>query len=124
LAEQSFSICPITILESVLTIHVVTPRALSFQSPRMTASYSVVLLVHLSDLSVNLRCATYLYLIPEGDVMITATFAPAWHHAPSQWMVQIVSLLCWCGSEGLLQSTIKSAKTWDFIAVLGSNVTL
>jgi hypothetical protein len=43
LAEQSFSICLVTILESVLTIQVVTHMALSFQSPRMIASYSDML---------------------------------------------------------------------------------
>jgi hypothetical protein len=59
---RSFSIFPATILELVLTMHVVTPRALSLRSPRMTASYSVILSVHLSDLSAKLRCAAYPYL--------------------------------------------------------------
>jgi hypothetical protein len=47
-AEYSFSIWPTTTLESVLIMHVVTPRARNLRSPRMTASYSAMLLVHLS----------------------------------------------------------------------------
>jgi hypothetical protein len=54
----------------------------------MTASYSAILLVHLSDSKAKLRRATYLYLTPVGDVMIVAAPAPAWHHTLSQWMVQ------------------------------------
>jgi hypothetical protein len=49
----------------------------------MTASYSAILLVHLSDSKVKLRRAGYLYLAPMGDVKIAAAPAPAWHHAPS-----------------------------------------
>jgi hypothetical protein len=124
LAEQSFSICPVTILESVLTMQVVTPRALSFRSPRMTASYSAMLFVHLFDSSTKLRGATYLYLTPEDDVMTAATPAPAWHHAPSQWMVQTISILWWLDAKDPVQSTMKSARTCDLIAVPGSNVML
>jgi hypothetical protein len=50
LAMQSFLICPATILDSVLAMHVVTSRAMSLRSPRMTASYSALLFVHLSVL--------------------------------------------------------------------------
>jgi hypothetical protein len=46
-----------------------------------------MLLVHLSDSRAKLRRVVYLYLTPAGDVMIAAAPAPAWHHAPSQWMV-------------------------------------
>jgi hypothetical protein len=60
LAEQTFSIWVSTILESILTIHVATPRACSLRSPRMTTSYSAILFVHLSDSSAKLRCAVYL----------------------------------------------------------------
>jgi hypothetical protein len=49
------------------------------------------LLVHLSDSRAKVRRTTYLYLTPVGDVMIVAAPALAWHHAPSQWIVQIVS---------------------------------
>jgi hypothetical protein len=55
LVVQSFLICLATILESVLTMHIFTLRALSLQSPRMTTSYSAILFVHLSDSSVKLR---------------------------------------------------------------------
>jgi hypothetical protein len=51
LAEQYFSIWPTINLESVLTMHVVTPRARSLWSPSMSASYSDILFVHLSDSS-------------------------------------------------------------------------
>jgi hypothetical protein len=83
LIEKSFSICPATSSESVLTMHVVTPRALSFRSPRMIASYSSMLFVHLFDSSAKLRCVTYLYLTPKGDMIIGIEPAPTWHHAPS-----------------------------------------
>jgi hypothetical protein len=86
---QSFSICLATILESVFTMQVFTPKALSFQSPRMTALYSAILFVHLFDSSAKLRRATYLYFAPDGAVMIAMVPAPAWHHVPSQWMVQV-----------------------------------
>jgi hypothetical protein len=76
LAEQSFSIWPVTILESVLTMHIVTPRARSLQSPRMTASYSTILFVHLSVSSAKQRRAAYLYLSLVGDVIIVAVPRP------------------------------------------------
>jgi hypothetical protein len=59
-AEYSFSTWSTTTLESVLIMHVVTPSARNLQSPRMTASYSAILLVHLSDSKARLRHATYL----------------------------------------------------------------
>jgi hypothetical protein len=77
LVEYSFSIWPAMTLESVLMMHVVTPRARNLQSPRMTASYSAMLFVHLLDSSAKLRRATYLYLTPAGDVMIIAAPTPA-----------------------------------------------
>ena len=86
-AEYSFSIWPATTLESVLIMHVMTPRAHNLRSPRMTASYSAMLLVHLSDSKAKLRHAAYLCLTPTGDVIIAMVPTPAWHHAPSQWMV-------------------------------------
>jgi hypothetical protein len=77
LAEYSISIWSATTLESVLMMHVVTPRAHNLQSPRMTASYSAMLFVHLSDSRAKLRRVTYLCLTPAGDVMIDAAPAPA-----------------------------------------------
>jgi hypothetical protein len=85
----------------------------------MTASYSAMLLVHLSDYKAKLRHDAYLYLTPAGDVMIAAAPAPAWHHAPSQWMVQTFYGDPSCGSAGPVQSTMKSARTGDLIAVRG-----
>jgi hypothetical protein len=103
-------------------MQVVTPRARSLRSPRMTASYSAMLLVHLSDSRSKLRHAAYLYLTLMGDVMIAAAPAPAWHHTPSQWMVQTCSECSCYGPTGPVQSTMKSAKTCDLIVVLGSKV--
>jgi hypothetical protein len=103
-------------------IHVVTPRALSLRRPRITASYSNILFVHLSDSRAKLRRAAYLCLIPAREVTIAATPAPAWHHAPSQWMVQTFSVLGSGCVTGPVQSTTKSARTCDLMAVLGSKL--
>jgi hypothetical protein len=121
-AEYSFLTWPATTLESVLTMHVVTPSARSLRRPRMTASYSAILLVHLSDSKAKLRHAAYLYLTPVGDVIIATAPAPAWHHAPLQWMVHTFSGDSSCCHVGPVQSTMKSAKTSDLIVVLGLKV--
>jgi hypothetical protein len=73
-------------------LYVVTPRARSLRSPKMTASYSAMLFVDLSYSSAKRRRTANLYLSPMGDVMIATAPVPAWHHAPSQWMVQTVSV--------------------------------
>jgi hypothetical protein len=83
-----------------------------------------MLLVHLSDSRAKLRGTTYLYLILVGDVIIAMAPTPAWHHAPSQWIVQIVFECSCCGPTGLVQSTMKSVKTCDLIVVLGSKMML
>jgi hypothetical protein len=97
----------------------VTPSALSLRRPRMTASYSATLLVHLSDSKAKLRRAAYLCLTPVGDVMTAAAPTPAWHHVPSQWMVHTFSAGLSCCVIGPVQSTMKSAMTYDLIDVLG-----
>jgi hypothetical protein len=84
LAEYSFSTWPATTLESVLIIQVMTPSAHNLRSPKMTASYSAMLLVHLTDSKAKLRRAAYLYLTPVGEVMIATAPALVWHHTPSQ----------------------------------------
>jgi hypothetical protein len=81
---QSFSIGPVTILESILMMQVQTPRALSLLSPRMIASYSAMLFVHLSESFVKLRWVVYLYLNPDGVVRTATTLALEWPQAPSQ----------------------------------------
>jgi hypothetical protein len=53
LAMKSFFIYPATMLESVQRIHLWTPMALNLRSPDSMASYSTMLLVHLSDLMLN-----------------------------------------------------------------------
>jgi hypothetical protein len=103
-------------------MQVVTPSVLSLRRPRMTASYSAMLLVHLSDSRAKLRRAAYLCLTPVGDVIIAAAPAPAWHHASSQWMVHTFFEGSSCCRVGPVQSTMKSARTCDLIAVLGSKV--
>jgi hypothetical protein len=88
----------------------------------MTTLYSAMLFVHLSDSRAKLKRVAYLCLTPAGEVMTAAAPAPAWHHAPSQWIVQIFSV---DGSGCVIspvQSTTKSARTCDLIAVLGSKV--
>jgi hypothetical protein len=57
-------------------MQVVTPRARNLRSPKMTASYSAMLFVHLSDSIAKRRRAAYLYLSPACDVMIVAALAP------------------------------------------------
>jgi hypothetical protein len=103
-------------------MQVVTPSALSLQRPRITTSYSAILLVHLSDSKAMLRRAAYLCLTPVGEVMTASAPAPAWHYAPSQWIVHTFSADVSDCVIGPVQSTMKSAKTCDLMAVLGSNV--
>jgi hypothetical protein len=57
-------------------------------------------------------------------VIIVAAPTPAWHHAPLQWIVHTDSVGCYKDVEGPIQSTMKSARTWDFIALLDSKVIL
>jgi hypothetical protein len=49
----------------------------------MTASYSTILLVHLSKSIVKLNRATYLYLAPKGEVRTTTAPATLCPQAPS-----------------------------------------
>src|SRR5688572_14652755 len=103
-------------------MRVVTPSAFSLRRPRITASYSAMLFVHLSDSRAKLRRVAYLCLTPVGDVIIAAAPAPAWHHAPSQWMVHTFSADVSGCVTGPVQSTMKSARTCDLMAGLGSKV--
>jgi hypothetical protein len=103
-------------------MQVVTPSAFSLRRPRITASYSAMLFGHRLDSRAKLRRAAYLCLTPVGDVIIAAAPAPAWHHAPSQWMVHTFSKGSSCCRAGPVQSTMKSTRTCDLIAVLGSKV--
>jgi hypothetical protein len=86
-AVQSFFICPTMILESVFTMHVLTSRALSFRSPKMTALYSAMLFVHLSISMEKLRQVTYLYLALDGSVISATLPAVAWHQVSPYWIV-------------------------------------
>jgi hypothetical protein len=103
-------------------MQVVTSSAFTLRRPRIMASYSAMLFVHLSDSRAKLRRAAYLCLTLVGDVIIAAAPAPAWHHAPSQWMVHtFFEGSSWCRA-GPVQSTMKFVRTCDWIAVLGSKV--
>jgi hypothetical protein len=88
----------------------------------MTTSYSAMLFVHLSDSRAKLKRAANLCLTSAGEVMTAAAPAPAWHHAPSQWIVQTFSVDGSGCVIGPVQSTTKSARTCDLIVVLGSKV--
>jgi hypothetical protein len=88
----------------------------------MTASFSAMLFVHLSDSKAKLRRAAYLCLMHVGDVIIAVAPAPAWHRASSQWMVHTFSGGSSCCCVGPVLSTMKSARTCDLIVVLGSKV--
>jgi hypothetical protein len=103
-------------------MQVVTPSARSLRRPRMTASYSATLLVLLSDSKAKLRRAAYMCLTPVGEVMTAAAPAPVWHHAPLQWTVHTFSANMSNCVIGPVQSTMKSARTCDLMAVLGSKV--
>jgi hypothetical protein len=71
-----FLIWPMTTLESILIMHVVTLRARSLRKPKMIALCSAMLFVHLSESSAKRRRVMYLHLSPMGDVMIVAAQAP------------------------------------------------
>ena len=64
--------------ELVLIIARLAESAQSFDRAKMIASYSAMLLVHL-----NSSLATYLSLMPEGEVSIAPIPTPADPHAPS-----------------------------------------
>jgi hypothetical protein len=49
----------------------------NLRSPNKIASYSVILLVHLSTLLLNYNLDAYRNLIPGGEVNIAAALAPA-----------------------------------------------
>ena len=71
LALKLFSMWPEMTWESVLTIARIAQSTRSFDRAKMIASYSTMLLVHW-----NSSLATYLRLMPEGEVSIAAILAP------------------------------------------------
>jgi hypothetical protein len=60
--------------------------------PSSTASYSAILLLHLSVSAMDCSHATYLSLMPEGDINIAAASAPVVHQAMSQCTCHGVSI--------------------------------
>ena len=91
LALKLFSMWPEMTWELVFIIACLAESAQSFDRARMIASYSTILLVLL-----NSSLATYLSLMPEGEVSIAPIPSPTDPHAPSICTVQIgyVTLLC------------------------------
>jgi hypothetical protein len=76
LAVHSFSIRLTTTLESVFRMQCRTPVAHNLRRPSSTASYSTILLPHLSVCTMNYSHAVYLNLMLEGDINIAAAPAP------------------------------------------------
>jgi hypothetical protein len=62
LVMHSFSIWLAIILESVLNMQFWTPIARNLRRPNITASYSAILLLHLSFFAVNCKRVAYLSL--------------------------------------------------------------
>jgi hypothetical protein len=78
---HSFSILLAITLEFVFSMQFWTPIARNLRSPNSIASYSAMLLLHLSASAVNCKRATYLNLMLEGDVRIAAALASEALHA-------------------------------------------
>jgi hypothetical protein len=87
LAMHYFSIWLAITLESVFSVQFWTPIARNLRNPNNIASYSAMLLLHLSIYAVNYKHAVYLSLMPEGDIRIAA--APAL----SQYTCHSVSII-------------------------------
>jgi hypothetical protein len=49
----------------------------------MMALYSTILLVHLLEFGVKLRCVVYLYFAPKGKVRTSVVSAPKYPYASS-----------------------------------------
>jgi hypothetical protein len=74
----------------------------SLQSPSSTALYSAVLFMHLSTSLMNIRCAAYLSLMPEGEIRIAIAPALVPPQTPSQYICHGVSVTClWCNWRAL-----------------------
>jgi hypothetical protein len=76
LTMHFFSILLATTLESIFRVQHYTPIAHNFQKPSSIASYSTMLLLHLSASAVNCSCTAYFNLIPECDFSITTAHGP------------------------------------------------
>jgi hypothetical protein len=83
LAMHSFSIWLAITLESIFRMQRCTPNACNLWRPNSIASYSAMLLLHLSASALNYSHAAYHNLIPEGDFNIAAAPAPEAPQAPS-----------------------------------------
>jgi hypothetical protein len=69
-----------------------TPIAPNLWRPSNIASYSAMLLLHLSVSTVNYNRPAYLNFMPEGDFSIAATPAPKTPQALSQYTCYGVSM--------------------------------
>jgi hypothetical protein len=88
---HSFLIWLAITLESMFSVQYWTHIARSLRRPNSIASYSAMLLLHLSTSTVNCSHAAYLSLMPEGDVSIAAAPASETPQAPSQYTCHDVS---------------------------------
>jgi hypothetical protein len=91
-AIHSFSILLAITLEYVFRIQRWTPIACNLRRPSNTASYSALLLLHLSASPLKYSLAAYFSLIPEREFNIAAALAPKTPQAPSQYICHIVLL--------------------------------
>jgi hypothetical protein len=94
-----------------------------FFNAKSKASYSVVLFVECSSFA-NMSRAEYLMTTPVVDVTTAEIPTPLWHQAPSHCTTQGVSVSSSRLWVGEVQSTTKSARTCDFIALLLSKSTV
>src|SRR3954467_11994208 len=81
--------------------------------PWINASYSASLF----DGRGKFILSTYFILSPCGDISMTPTPAPEFLLEPSKYMVHVPEV---SGADGIwasIQSTRKSGRTWDFMAV-------
>jgi hypothetical protein len=92
LAMHSFSIWSAVTLETIFRAQFWTPIARNLWRPNNTASYSALLLLHLSASAMNCSCAVYLNLIPEGDFNIATTPTLETPQALSQYTCHGVSM--------------------------------
>ena len=111
-ASKSPLTCPMMSYELLLSTIFSTLSALDILSPISKASYSASLLV-----IGNLSWAPYLRTSFSGEVMTMPALPPFCVDNPSVFIVQRSSWLF--ASSGVVNSAMKSANAWAFIAIRG-----
>ena len=107
-------ICPITSFESFWTNRFLTPSAFPSLSPISIPSYLASLLV-----VENFSWTPYLSTSPSGVVITTLTPPLCWADEPSICTVHRSTLLVRLPSSRRVNSTMKSAKAYALMAILG-----